>query len=426
MMFKRLVIISCCALGGFAIGRWLSPPPGARPEERRSADSQVATSAAPVELPPAERAGRVPFVELYRSLRSSGPERHITYLHSLQKLPDGPDRRAALTAFFQCMASVNPQEAVNLVRQVGNDDIERVVSAVLGATPAPYTPGLVKMLLDLPADMDPKWREQKLKGQMFFWAALDPTAAAQFADQYQSIYPDLAADGILQCLAAADPAAAERWLKEHADLRKQPAVMSSYLKGIFQFDPANARRYLTEHATEEAVQPSLKGVARLTFLSAADDALEFISHLPTKDARQTALDGILAVNTEVFVNSETSRTALCEGLADWVTKFSPDEWPTSLSEFVDQWREIDPDGSVSWMAKLPSPTRSAVAGKWVRHLPFDQYKQVLATTAGDFHHDVLTAVAENLLETPAETRKAAIEALELPPEDAAQLAAIVR
>jgi hypothetical protein len=368
----------------------------------------------------------VPFVDLYRSLRSSSSEKHVTFLHSLQALPDGPDRRAALTAFFQCLASINPQEAADLVRQVGKNDIERVVSAVLGATAAPYTPGLVKMLLDLPADIDPKWREEKLKGQMFFWAALDPTAAAQFADQYQSIYPDLAAGGILQCLAAADPAAAERWLKEHPDLRKQPEVMSSYLKGIFQFDPANARRYLTEHATEEAVQPSLKGVARLTFLSSADDALEFISHLPTKDARQTALDGILAVNTEVFVNSETSRTALCEGLADWVTKFSPDDWPTTLSEFLDQWRELDADGSVSWLAKLPSPTRSAVAGEFVRNLRGDRLKQVLASTAGDVHHDVLTAVAGNLSQTPADTRKAIIEALELPPEDAAQLAAIVR
>jgi hypothetical protein len=282
------------------------------------------------------------------------------------------------------------------------------------------------MLLDLPADMDPKWREQKLKGQMFFWAALDLTAAAQFADQYQSIYPDLAAEGILQCLAAADPAAAERWLEEHTDLRSQPEVMSSYLKGIYQFDPASARRYLTEHATDEAVQPSLKGVARLTFLSSADDALEFIRHLPTKDARQTALDGILAVNTEIFVNSETSRTALCEGLADWVTKFSPDEWPTTLSEFLDQWRELDPSGSVSWMAQLPPPTRSAITGEWVRHLQPYVWKEVLATAAGDFHHEVLTAVAESLSLMPNNERKGIIEALELPREDVAQLAAIVR
>ncbi|HEV2841448.1 MAG TPA: hypothetical protein VGW39_08995 [Chthoniobacterales bacterium] len=426
-MFKRLVIISCCALGGFAFGRWLSPPADASAAsapaaERRLADLQAA---APIELPPPERAGRVPFVEVYRSLRSSSTEERIAYLHSLQKLPDGPDRRAALTAFFQCMASIDPQKAVDLVRQVGKDDLERTVLAVLGATSAAYTPDLVKMLLDLP-DLDPKWREEKLNGQMFFWAALDPAAAAQFADEYQRIYPDLAASGIVQCLAAADPAAAERWLKEHPDLRKKPEIMSDYLKGLYQDDPASARRYLTEHATDEAVQPSLKGVARLTFLSSADDAAEFISHLPTKEARQAALDGILDTNIDLFANSETSRTALCEGLAEWVTKFSPDDWPATMSRFIDQWRELDPDGSVSWMARLPSPTRSAIAVEFVRHLAGDELKQFLATTAGDFRHDVLTAVAENLSEAPADARKAVIEALELPPEDAAQLAAIVR
>jgi hypothetical protein len=160
-MFKRLVIISCCALGSFAFGRWLSPPASARAPEQLVADSKAAT---PARLPLPERAGRVLFVDLYRSLRSSNNQEHVTYLHSLQELPAGPDRRAALTAFFQCMASINPQEAVTLVQQVGKDDIERVVSAVLGATPAPFTPGLVKMLLDLPPDIDPKWREEKLKG----------------------------------------------------------------------------------------------------------------------------------------------------------------------------------------------------------------------------------------------------------------------
>jgi hypothetical protein len=423
MMFKRLVIISCFALGGFAFGRWLSPPADARAADRRIADSQVAT---PVELPSPERAGRVPFVDIYRSLRSSNTKEHSAYLHSLRELPDGPDRRAALTAFFQCMASINPQEAADLVRQVGKDDIERAVLAVLGATAAPHTPGLVKMLLDLPADTDPQWREQKLNGQMYYWAALDPTSAAQFADQYQGLYPDLAANGILQCLAAEDPAAAERWLIEHPDLRKQPEIMSDYLKGLYQNDPANARRYLTEHATEEAVQPSLKGVARLTFLSSADDAVEFISHLPTKGARQAALSGILDTNTEIFTNSETSQTALCAGLAEWVTKFSPDDWPATMSRFLGQWHELDPDGSVTWMANLPSSTRSATAGEFVRRLSGDQLKEFLATTTGDFHHDVLTAVAENLSQTPADSRKAVIEALDLPPEDVAQLAAIAR
>ena len=71
MMFKRLVIIICCALGGFAFGRWLSPPAGGRPAERRRADCQVA---APVGLPQPERAGRVPFADLYRNLRSSSTE----------------------------------------------------------------------------------------------------------------------------------------------------------------------------------------------------------------------------------------------------------------------------------------------------------------------------------------------------------------
>jgi hypothetical protein len=375
-----------------------------------------------VELPLPERAGRVPFLEVYRSLRSSSAEQQVTYLHSLQKLPDGPDRRAALTAFFQCMASISPQKAADLVQQLGKDDIPRAALAVLGATPASATAILVKMLVDLPADIDPKWREDKLNGQMYYWAAFDPTAAAQFADQYQNIYPDLATTGLLQCLAVADPAAAERWLKEHPDLMKRPEAMADYIHGLYQSDPANARRYLTEHATDETLELSLRGVARFTFLSSADEAVEFVSHLPTKDARQTALASILGTNTELFVNSETSRTALCAGLAEWVTKFSPDDWPTNMSQFLGEWREFDPDGPFSLMAKLPSPTRSALAVPFMRQLGSDELKQFIARTTGDFHRDVLTAVAQQLSQASAEERKAVIESLNLPPEDAAQLA----
>jgi len=424
MIFKRLVIISCCALGGFAFGRWLSAPDGTRAAEQRMADSRGATPAARAELPPPERAGRVPFVEVYRSLRSSGTKEHVTYLHSLQKLPEGPDRRAALTAFFQCMVSINVQEAADLVRQVGKDDIDRAVSAVLGAAPAPDTPVLVKMLLDLPVDVDPKWREQKLNAEMYCWAVLDPISAAQFADQYQKTYPDLAAQGIIQCLAAEDPAAAERWLEKHPDLAKQPKVIGNYIQGLYQNDPANARRYLTEHATDEAVQPSLKGIARRTFLSSADDAVEFITHLPTKDARQAALGAILDTNTELFTNTETPQSALFAGMADWVTKFSPADWPNDMSWFLNQWRALDPDGSMNWMAKLPAPTRSAVALQLVGHLQFEEVKKVLTATAGDFHHDILTAMAQALSQVPGDRRKEVIERLELPPEDEAQLAAM--
>jgi hypothetical protein len=319
------------------------------------------------------------------------------------------------------MASISPQKAADLVQQVGKDDIPLAALAVLGATPASDTSILVKMLIDLPAEIDPRWREQKLNGQMHYWAAFDPTSAAQFADQYQSIYPDLATTGLLQCLAVADPAAAERWLKEHPDLGKRPEVMSDYIHGLYQSDPVNARRYVTEHATDEAVQSGLSAIARRTFLSSADDAVEFVSHLPTKDTRQAALGAILDTNTGLFVNGETSRTALCAGLAEWVTKFSPGDWPTNLSQFLGEWREFDPDGPVSWMAKLPSPARSALAVEFMRQLGSDELKQFVASTTGDFHRDVLTAVARQLSRASAEERKSVIDLLNLSPEDVAQL-----
>ena len=130
---------------------------------------------------------------------------------------------------------------------------------------------LVKMLLDLPADFDPEWKAQQLQGQMFFWAALDPAAAAQFADQQRSTNPELAAHGIVGNLAATDSTAAARWLEEHPDLRENSEVMSDYVAGLYMRDPAEARRYVSEHATEQTMAEGLQILAGRSFVDSADD-----------------------------------------------------------------------------------------------------------------------------------------------------------
>ncbi len=425
-MLKHLAIISCCALCGFSLGRWFSAPAGAgvAPPDitTPAAEARVAET---VTLPQPARAGRVPFTDLYRSLGSASPEDHAAYLRSLQELPSGSDRRAALIAFFQCMASISPRAAADLVRQVGKDDMQRAAIAVLAATPASETPVLVKMLLDLPADVDSTWRSQQLRGQMFFWAALDPWAAAQFADRHEDTYPGLAAGGIIGALAAADPEAAIRWLEEHPAFREDQDVMGDYVTGRYQRDPAEARRYLTEHATEEAMQAGLRDVTRRTFLASADDAAEFIKQLPTRDARQSALEGILQINAGLFVTDETSHSSLYAGLAEWVAKFPQDEWPRNTSEFLGRWQALDPNGSVSWVAQLPPATRSAVAVDLVESLPGARFKEILDASTGDFRNEILAAYARRLPPRP-EDRQAFIEHLALPPEDAAQLAATAR
>lgn len=419
MTLKRLLILISCAVAGFAMGRWLSAPPRAPVPGPQIAESRTVPASPPKAFPAAERAGRVPFADLYGALRTARTEEHRAYLRSILQLPEGPDRRAALTAFFQCLASISAQKAADLVPQTGDDDIQRAVLAILGATPASQTAILVKMLLDLPPETD-SWRAGKIRGQMFYWAAFDPTAAAQFADQYESTYPGLTASGIIQCIAATDPAAAERWLNQHPDLRKQSTVMSDYIQGLYQNDPAAARQFVTQNANDPAIQPAVKDLARLTFLHSADDALEFITHLPAKEARRAALDGVVDTNIDLFVTAENNRTALRAGLAEWVMKFPEDEWPDFMPRFLEKWRTLDPDGSFNWMANLPSPTRSAIAREVVRDLPPPEVKQLLARTTGDLHRDVVAAVSQRLSKFP-EDRQAFIEELGLSPEDAAQL-----
>ncbi len=419
----RLTILSCCALGGFAFGRWVSTPAAAPAVALPVAAAPVA---APINLPLPERAGRVSSDELYRSLLATTAEDRAAYLGSLQKLPAGPDRRASLIAFFQCLASINPQAAADLVPLVGKDDLVRAAEAVIAATPAPYTSVLAKMLLDLPESVPSLWREEQLRGQMYFWAALDPAAAAQFAEQNQSAHPLIVGSrGITRGLAANDPAAAERWLQEHPELHEDAGAMEGYIEGLYQHDPALARHYLTEHATEDALQATLGTVALFTLLNSPSDAAEFVRGLPTKGARSAALASITDMNTEIFANKETSRTSIYAGVAQWVTKFPPEEWPKNMPDFLAQWRQVDPAGSVNWMAQLPSASRPTVAAQLIQRMSANQVSEVLAAAPSDFHHDILAAVAGGLPPDP-DQRRAVLAELPFSPEDTAQVAAMAR
>lgn len=419
-LFKRLTIVSCCALAGFVVGRQVSTPVAAVAPAIYAAESPADLAE---DIPVPDRAGRVPFAELYRSLRSASYEKRSAYLGSLEKLPVGPDRRAALTAFFQCIASINPQAAAELVREVGKDDMERAALAVMAVTPASATPVLVKMLLDLPAGLDPEWEERQLRGQMYYWAVIDPAAAAEFADRNQEAHPGLVGAGILENLAASDPVAAERWMEKHPELRGDRAAVHGYVVGLYQQDPAMARRYLMEHATEEVIGPALQTVALHTLLSSSDEAAKFIRDLPTKEARRIALDGIVDMNTEIFAGKEASETSIYAGVADWVTKFPTDEWPYLMPGFIRNWHNLDPNGSVNWMAQLPPSTRPAVASALLQNLTDPEVKAVLATASGDFHRDILSAYGTRLPSNP-EIREQMIAALNLPSEDAAALALV--
>jgi hypothetical protein len=426
MTLKRLTIISSVALVSFALGRWLSPPAAVSlPAAETTQQVTEARVAETPDIPPAERAGRVLFCDLYRSLRAASAEDHAAYLRTLQALPSGPDRRAALSAFFHCMASISPQAAVDLVRQVGKQDIQRAAIAVMGVTPAPHTPLLVQMLLDLPADVHPEWRAQQLRGQMFFWAVLDPSAAAHFADQHRETDPALAASGIIGCMAAVDPAAAARWLIEHPELSKDPVVMTDYVNGLYSRDPAEARRYLIEHAAEEHALIAIASVAGRMFLQSADETAGLIEELPTREARRLALAAIAEIDLEIFANKETSHSSLYAGVAEWLTKFPQEQWTGTVSTLLSRWGHVDPNGPGSWVANLPPAVRPTLAGELVEHLAYDDLKQVLDSAGGDFRSDVLGAFARKLSRAP-EDREALIDALGLSPADAAQLDAMAQ
>lgn len=169
----------------------------------------------------------VAFSDLYRSLRSSPPARRSDLVRNLRRIDDPRKRGAAISSLFKCFAMLDTDEAISFLSELESDkDKIKAVDALIKGAPSPATAALVKMLMSLPGPVGEGCRQMYLPGQISFWSAFDPVAAAQFIDDHPTQLEDISRTTLVSNWAALDPAAAEAWLHRHTDrsgLQRGPA-----------------------------------------------------------------------------------------------------------------------------------------------------------------------------------------------------------
>jgi hypothetical protein len=279
------------------------------------------------------------------------------------------------------------------------------------------TATIVKMLMSLPGAVGERCRERYIPGQVSFWSALDPVAAAQFLDDHPSQLREIGKTALLSNWAAIDPAAAEAWLGQHPDLAASADVLQDFVWGVYQNNRDTALQYVNSNAGDERFDQILAAVATRTFFSSPDTAETFISSLPNSEARGRAIRGIANLNMELLATAEREGPREFNTVADWILKFPAEDRTGSLSNLFASWRSEDPRPALEWMSKVTPEKQQQVIEEYAETLDSESLQRTFAAADVQLRSRILTALIAKRAATSAE-RDELVNQLGLAPEDA--------
>ena len=383
-------------------------------EERDSAAPQFTPREAP----------QLPFTSLYAALEAAPREQRRAWLGELRTITNTRERRAGISSFFKCYAMVDTAEAISAVQELESDDDQvRAVEAVLKGAPTPSTPALVQMLMDLPGPVGERCREEQLAGQIGFWSAFDPVAAAHFVEAHPGAVTSISGTELLSNWAALDPHAAAAWLEGNPEVASEPGALSDFILGFLENDPAAARDYVITNASDERFQRVLDAVTILTFFTSSEEAAGFVRSLPTPELRRDALSGLARVDPQLFAGSAAERPGQFKQLTEWLLQFQPAERDGSVGTALLTWQKRDPAAAFQWIGELAPGTKQSVIQEYAAQLGPEDVRFTLACPDAELRESVLRAFLHRWGNT-IEERQTFVDILGVGPEEREHLAAI--
>jgi hypothetical protein len=294
---------------------------------------------------------KVPFAELYETLRRVPTQVRIEWLRQIEQVPEGPRKIAALCGFLRALVQLDPTQAGDLVVQLKrhrSPAMEAVISAALPSA----MPEFANMLLKLPPAVRTYGLADHLALAIEDWAQIDPKAVAKFLDAHKELPIQDYDSALLRTWAGINAAAAWKWLEAHS--RKiSPFAREWWLNGWFSADPEGAIRYALSHVNDANFSNAIASLAPELFQQDQRKAREFIVHLPTTELRQSALSRIADLWSPLSLDEWSPRSA-----AGFIVQFPPAEWPENFSKLMGRWRDTAAAELVAWIAQLPPQSQA--------------------------------------------------------------------
>ena len=364
---SRIVLatgLSVLTLSSFFIGRGVEE--AALVTKRQAADAKAAVPAATVapfeptyrELAVDDILG-LPFAEFYEALRSAPGEAREKWAAELEKMPAGPRRTAALTAFYKLLVQFEPVAATKMASEIKDKKVQELaLDSIVGAAPGFALRDMAELLLKIPGDAS-DYRKY-LESVISDWVLIDPAAVAKFCDQHPN-ETDNGGHELIKNWAAVDPEAAKKWIDSRGF---GLGISGDFLAGWYLNDRTEAVAFAVAHADDLVTTDALETILSALYRDSKDDAQKFVEHLPNDETRNRAFRGFESAAN--FGTAEETGEPDCtpRAVADWMSQFPPTYWHEHLSGVFATWTEDPPQEVFSWIEQQPAEIQDALAAEY--------------------------------------------------------------
>jgi hypothetical protein len=354
------------ALSAFFAGRTM--------EERALAARILSTAAAPGPStpvinpePPSYRQIAVDeilalsFAEFYEALRSAPADARKKWAAELEKMPEGPRRRAAFSGFYKLLVQFDPVAAAKAITEIKDKSARNLaLGAAIDAAPGFALPLMAELAIT--PSVNEKGSRAPILAVLEQWSPLDPAAAAAFMDEHALREDSLAFRELISDWATLDPDAARNWMEKEGR-PEFPELSSYFIEGWYENNRAAAVSYVLGHVDDPAMKESIGDTLRSLYFDSKDEAQKFIENLPDDKKRH---DAFLQAFQNLILGEEENtgdpeRTP--RAVSDWVTQFPPEYWKGTLTSIFERSKKA-PDAVLAWIEQQPPTIRQKVAAEY--------------------------------------------------------------
>jgi hypothetical protein len=391
----------------------------------------------------------LPFVETYRILKSATPATVRSYCNQLERLPLGPSRNAAFSAFFKTLIQANPALTKNLILELKKADRWLPTSAVREAATPRGMETVADVLLSFDRGEISGCSYDLLRETLDEWGKNDPFALKQFLETHRDQDVDRYFPTLVSNWAAYDPEAARDWMAK--EVEKRPllptqfteeggeqifdyewrsaveGMSAAWIQGFLAHDPDRAIEYVVANADSPAVEQALFWLAGDLYLVSPERARNLIVRLPERHQSQSLRS--VGDKANALVKSEASDNATSPHyIAEWMLKFPPQTYLEGMRAVLRSWEVSNPQELFGWMADLPATTRDQLVRVYPSVTP-ETAQQDLDTVMGVPDPALRTQLLEQLARDArygARQLRRVIEKSKLSLEEKTRLVGLIR
>jgi hypothetical protein len=344
----------------------------------------------------------LPFADFYEALRAAPGDAREKWASELKAMPEGPQRRAAISGFYKLLVQFDPAATVKAIGAIEDVRLQKLaLDAAVNAAPGFALPLMAELCLVLQDRI--KVKRDHLSDVVLEWSLIDAPAVMRFIDQHKEAFEDLSrggrlytADGVLSAWAAVDPAAAKEWIDRNENYEDSSEKYEALVEGWYENDHAAAVAFTLAHAEEPRMSAAIGAIVRWLYLDSKDEATKFIGNLPESKRPEAVKEAFRhIILREEEATGEATMTP--RAIASWMVDFPPAYWEGALNGLFSRDETAAAD-MLAWIQQLPPEVREAAAAEYsgpVKQSPSEKISPILQVADPVLRDQLLRAMIKN-------------------------------